>query len=273
MTVTPSLTIQLIEEFNLRGLVFLEGLLSAGGVRRARDYVRGRLAPMGLWSNGMWVCDEIQGQAVRLKTSKVIGNKHPDVGALIQEQGLLTAIDTLLEGQPFDREVHRRPQILFTLPNATTWSIPNGWHVDIPRLASGRRSGVQMFAFLEEVEPRGGGTLVVAGSHLLLNSGRLIKQRELSRLLRRRPFFQRLYATGSPGRVDGASILGETRDEDGISLEVVELTGRPGDVYLMDLRMLHTGAPNTSDRPRVMATHRFVRADAIVELAKALEWR
>jgi hypothetical protein len=274
MTVTSFLTLQQIEEFNLRGVLFLEGLLSADAVLGARDYVRRRLAQAGLWNNGTWRLDEPQRQAAGLKTSLVIGNKHPAVEALIQERDLLAAVNSLLDGQPFDRKIHRRPQILFTLPNAFTWSIPKGWHVDIPRLASGLCPGLQMFGFLEEVGPRAGGTLVVAGSHLLFNCGRFIKQRELTRMLRRTPFFRHLYdAAGSPSLRDDASTIEMATEEDGAVLELVELTGRPGDVYLMDLRMLHALAPNASDRPRVMATHRFVRADAIAELASGFAWR
>jgi ectoine hydroxylase-related dioxygenase (phytanoyl-CoA dioxygenase family) len=60
--------------------------------------------------------------------------------------------------------------------------------------------------------------------------------------------------------------VGETR------LEVVELVGEPGDVWLMDLRVLHAAAPNCSDRPRLIATHRFLRADLMPEIATAFGW-
>ena len=57
-----------------------------------------------------------------------------------------------------------------------------------------------------------------------------------------------------------------------VALEVVELTGSPGDAYLTDLRLLHTGAPNATNCPRMMATHRFVREDVIQELAEGFGW-
>jgi hypothetical protein len=34
--------------------------------------------------------------------------------------------------------------------------------------------------------------------------------------------------------------------------------GEPGDVFLMDMRMLHTLAPNAAHVPRMMVTQRFV---------------
>jgi ectoine hydroxylase-related dioxygenase (phytanoyl-CoA dioxygenase family) len=40
---------------------------------------------------------------------------------------------------------------------------------------------------------------------------------------------------------------------------VVELTGVLGDLWLMDLRALHTAAPNPSAAPRLMMTWRFLR--------------
>jgi len=52
----------------------------------------------------------------------------------------------------------------------------------------------------------------------------------------------------------------------------VELCGAPGDAYLVDLRVLHAAAPNASDRPRMMATHRFIREGVEQELAEAFGW-
>lgn len=39
---------------------------------------------------------------------------------------------------------------------------------------------------------------------------------------------------------------------------MVELTGNPGDVFLTDLRLLHTLSPNTRRTPRIMATQRYL---------------
>ena len=47
----------------------------------------------------------------------------------------------------------------------------------------------------------------------------------------------------------------------GGDLEVVELTGQPGDVYLMDLRVLHSRCANTLPVPRLMITRRFLLPD------------
>ena len=43
----------------------------------------------------------------------------------------------------------------------------------------------------------------------------------------------------------------------GVELAVGALTGEPGDVYMMDLWVLHTRGPNYSDSSRMMLTQRF----------------
>ena len=121
------------------------------------------------------------------------------------------------------------------------------------------------------MEPGGGGTLIIAGSHRLFNLGRFVRAKELNRLLRQQRFFRDLLAAeGSTAFADGGALPSGAID--GVGLEVMELTGRPGDTYLLDMRILHTGAPNASARPRIMATHRFWRAELVRELAEAYGW-
>ena len=272
----PSIvTPEQLDELDRRGVLHVPGLFSSDRVRRAREHVQCRLARLGLWKDGAWCLGALprpEWPATGLKTSEAIGNKHPDVEALLEEPALVGIVDALLEGSPFDRTVCRRPQVLFTLPNARAWTVPTGWHVDIPRLASGGRPGVQLFAFLDTVEPRGGGTLVIAGSHRLLNEGRSLRAKDLRRLLCREAFFRELFTETPDGARDRAGLLGRTAAVDDVALEVVELTGAPGDAYFMDLRALHTSAPNAAGHPRIMATHRFVRADLVQELAETFGW-
>jgi ectoine hydroxylase-related dioxygenase (phytanoyl-CoA dioxygenase family) len=39
--------------------------------------------------------------------------------------------------------------------------------------------------------------------------------------------------------------------------KIIEMSGRAGDVFLMDMRVLHTPSVNSSSRIRMMATTRF----------------
>jgi len=275
MTASLVLTPEQLDEFDRRGVLRLVGLLSADKVRRAREHVQRRLALVGLWKDGAWRLGDRprpQWPDTGLKTSKVIGNHHPDVEALLEEPALLAVVNALLAGQAFDHAVYKRPQVLFTLPNADTWTLPTGWHVDIPRLASGRRPGLQLFAFLDAVEPGGGGTLLVAGSHRLLNEERFIRVKEMRRLLLREAFFRDLFSQAPVSAENRARLLHQTAAVGDVRLELMELTGAPGDAYLTDLRVLHATAPNASDRPRMMATYRFMPEDVVRELAEAFEW-
>ena len=275
MTNGPFLKPEQLEEFNRRGVLRLGGLMSPERVRLAREYVQDRLARLGLWKEGAWHLDDHRPRWPDhgLKASKAIGNKHPLVEALLDEPALNGVVAAFLEGQPFDRKTYKRPQVLFTLPNIDVWTVPNGWHVDAPRLASGRRPGIQLFVFLDTVEPRGGGTLVVAGSHRLFSEGQFMRVRELRRNLCRYEYFRALYSQAPSEPLERAQLLNRVGSVEGVSVEVVELTGAPGDAYFVDLRVLHTGAPNANDRPRMMATHRFVLSEVMQELALGYGWK
>lgn len=269
-----ALTLEQNDEFARSGVLRIEGLLSAAGVRRAREFVLQRMEQLGLWKDGAW---RLEGRPrpdwpdSGLKTSKVIGNKHPALEALAEEPALRAAVDALLGGRPFDRKIHPRPQLLFTLPNADRWMLPTGWHVDAPRLASGEHPGVQLFACLDHVGRRGGATLAIAGSHLLLNDGRTVRARDLHRELCHEAFFRQIWGKSPLSWADDEPLpVGTVGD---VALEVTELTGAPGDGYLVDLRVLHSSAPNAAERPRMTVTDRFIRADLAPEIAEAYGWR
>ena len=50
----------------------------------------------------------------------------------------------------------------------------------------------------------------------------------------------------------GRSLIGERYEIDGIPVDVVELTGAPGDVVITHLHVFHCASTNTSDQPRQM---------------------
>lgn len=278
MIQTFTLTPEQRDAFKRAGILRLDGLVSAEGVRRAREAVLRRLELLGLWKADAWHLDALprpRWPDTGLKTSEVIGNRHPELAALVEESALTAAVDALLEGHPYERPgPNRRPQVLFTLPNAQTWTVPSGWHSDRPRLASGQSPGVQLFAFLDVVDAHGGGTLAIAGSHHLLNEGRHIRPSEFGRLLRAEPFFADLLVADPPmaSPQHRADLLHRTGAVGSVQLQIVEMTGGPGDVWLMDLRVLHAGGPNAADRPRMMLTFRYERSDLLHEVADAFGW-
>lgn len=109
-------------------------------------------------------------------------------------------------------------QLLVSLPHQGAWTLQGlNWHVDVS--TRDRLPGVQAFFLIDDVAPHGGATLALAGSHR--------RERQVALL-------------------EAAAGTG-----------VVEMAGRAGDVFLMDMRVLHTPSINATGHVRMMATARF----------------
>lgn len=243
-------------EFEARGLVKLDGLIPDSWAAAARDLIHNVASAHDLYKSGEWKRSESRFSDAKSFRSAINALNHADHFPKLVSDQVIDIAQNLL-GKPV---VPLAPgqQILFTLPGGASWSVPNDvWHIDIPRLGKLGPPGVQMFTFLEDVEPRGGGTLVLSGSHRLMNTSRVLRSKELKRVLGKASYFRSLFDhKRAPIRQ-----LEETAGKvDGVDLQIVELTGRKGDVYFMDLRALHTPAPNCSKTARLMLTCRLPRA-------------
>jgi hypothetical protein len=261
------------EQFDLAGVLHLPQLFSPKLLERAQAAVRRKLATCGLWSDGAWHLDAIPRPVWPdngwKSPSKTLADRRSDVAALLEDVGLQGGVNSLLDGRPFERSAVS-PHLLFTLPNAERWFLPSLWHIDAPRLASGAFPGVQTFILLEDVVGRGGGTAIMAGSHKLLNDGRTIRPKHLAGLLiQQHAFFCPLFGKQTLYFEPGTAL--PRAQCAGVEIQVMELTGQAGDVWFMDLRVLHATAPNASDRPRIMVTSRYHRSDLREEVAEA--WR
>lgn len=87
-----------------------------------------------------------------------------------------------------------------------------------------------------------------------------MKSRDVKNALANKPYFKALF---DKTREPIANLDDLQGMEDGTELRVVELTGNPDDVFFMDLRTLHTPAPNASDTARLMLTTRLPRNFAV----------
>lgn len=237
--------------FQAQGLLLAKRFLPAERVQAAQQGVFQRLEKEGVRQEGAWHLDtQPRSHEPNAGAALVKGLKLAPLLAEETQQ----AVSILLDGQPFS--ALSEAQLLFTLPNATQWTVPHAlWHVDLPRFPESDPPGVQIFTFLDTVLPGGGGTLVVAGSHRLANEGRRIRSAEVKKILKREPYFQALF---SEHETDRQRFLDEPVPVGDITLQVVELCGEPGDVFFTDLRLLHTIAPNASRAPRIMLTQRFL---------------
>lgn len=124
---------------------------------------------------------------------------EPELNTLMTPE-LLAVINILVDGQALDDAWLIRPSLLFTRPQVTEWTVPvNAWHLDIPRLPIAGLSGMQMFTFLDTVVPRGGGTLVVTGSHRLLNTtGKYLRTPGCGGIAQERSLFSGFNVRGLP---------------------------------------------------------------------------
>jgi hypothetical protein len=244
------------ETFDSLGLIRLEGFLPAGKVTHAREAVLRALGRQGVWRDGTWHLDELPpSTAPNAGAALVKGVKRSQAIVDLVAEEVHQVVAELLDGR-LAFPVTDCPQISFTLPNAASWTVPCSiWHLDLPRLPDCGIPGVQVFTFLDTVAPSGGGTLAVTGSHRLLNESRRISSKQLKRRLRREPYFRDLM---SKDVVDRHRFIRECGRVGDVELRVVEMHGEPRDVYLMDLRILHTLAPNVARVPRIMVTQRFL---------------
>lgn len=158
---------------------------------------------------------------------------------------------------------------LITFPNTSTWELPHdgmpgfapqGWHCD-----EGSVPGVMGFMFLNDVEPRGGGTLVVQGSHWLARpdersvikpDGAASKWRLRWEMEHQAQWLRELRTPGDAA-ARYRQFVEDTTIVEGVPLKVVELTGKGGDAFLCHPRLIHAVAPNALSRPRLMRTPRI----------------
>jgi hypothetical protein len=187
-----------------------------------------------------------------------------DLGqGVIASESLIGAIHDLLGASDWPLPAHWGV-VLTTFPNCAwdEWAVPIAWHSDYGLHGGGNALGdLFIFTFFSSVRPRGGGTLLLSGSHRLLQkfhaelslAERELGHRELrKRFLRWDPWLRSLAGlTPGPERRD-ESFMATSREVKGVSVRVVELTGEPGDAVLCHPLILHVRAPNASETPRFM---------------------
>ena len=159
--------------------------------------------------------------------------------------------------------------LLFSCPNndTTPWNVPTGWHWDCnPFQILNGAQGVFIFSFLSQVQPRGGGTLIVDGSpELVMRYYRNLPDEERTSKVSREGFFKTnpwlADLHDNTGSVEGRvqRLMNQTTDINGIPARVIELTGEPGEAVLCHPAMLHVAAQNKAEVPRFMRAKRIWR--------------
>ncbi len=179
---------------------------------------------------------------------------------------LAAALDDLL-GAGCWRAPKRWGSPLVTFPSGSHWDVPSKqWHLDIPARGAARPLFlVRILALLDRLEPRGGGTLVVVGSHALVE--RLVAagantrhSKDVLRALARMSPWLRDLCSDASGDDRIRRFMVEAAVVGDVVTRVVELTGEAGDVFLMHPWQLHGPSPNCGTSPRLMLSESILRS-------------
>jgi hypothetical protein len=183
----------------------------------------------------------------------------------IASAALCEDVDQLLDA--WDRPKHWGAPLV-TFPDATAeWDVPaTQWHLDFPARGALRPlPGIRVLAFIDDVAPRSGGTLALAGSHRLVEAlmtaglargGHSTEVRDA--LAERHEWLRQLWSThDAADRIDRFMQKGTTSD--GQAVRVVELSGSPGDVVLLHPRLFHAPSRNVGAKPRLMVSQSLFR--------------
>lgn len=244
----------LAAEFEATGVVRLAGAFSAAQAAAMRnvvwDYAERKIGirpnDHATWPTG-WI-------PISWKPLK----RNATFGPITNNTAVIGALDAI-----FDEDGWETPkpgaQILMSFPGPGPWMLPDSWHMDggferptWPVFA------VKLFAFFGPVEPMGGGTLLLSGSHRLVERYRETippgtgeGKQNWRPFMKHHPQLARLL-DGDRFEDGGRSLVGQRYDVDGVPVEVLELTGQPGDVVIAHLHVFHAASPNTGHRPRQM---------------------
>ena len=182
---------------------------------------------------------------------------------------LTDALDAVFDGGHWQSKPNWG-QALVTFPKPGAWVVPHTiWHLDHPYNQPDHITGVNVFLFVDDVEPGGGGTAAIQSSPALvrrfvagIEDIESLKHSTLNkRFIRSHPWLNGLSTRPSKDPDRAERYMMRDTDLDGIAARIVELTGRAGDVMLCHPCLVHAPAPNTSDRPRLMRTLRVARKD------------
>jgi hypothetical protein len=242
------LTSQDLERYAAEGILRLPGAVAPDAVAAMADVVWRRLhARHRILRDRPDTWTTAHPAQLTAQTDELSAMASPTVRA---------ALDQLL-GPGAWREPARWGLPLVTMPGfSAAWDVPRkGWHLDIQATAETPRVA-RIFVLLADLEPGGGATAYVGGSHRLVRdlaqeAGRPLRARDVRDRLAQDPWFAGLFGK-SVGEGRRARFMDTAAMVRGVRVRVGEMTGRAGDAWLMDPLTLHAATPNASARPRMM---------------------
>lgn len=253
---SPPPTLEEREQFTLHGVLRLKGRLSRKVTEAARQHIHAELERLKLKTNGKLTASRIADLPLFQQTTR-LGQMIPP-GPWMEPlfpPDLLAYMNTL--GTLGQRNLHPAPQaqLLLSLPHKKEWSLAGlNWHLDVAVPRRDECPGVQAFVLIDDVRPQGGATLALTGSHRLpyTDPPQTVSAQAV---LRQHPAFAPLFETSLPP--GGGPGLDKPHAVNGTPVSLCEMSGQAGDVFLMDMRVLHTPSVNATPHLRMMATLRI----------------
>ncbi|HLZ77611.1 phytanoyl-CoA dioxygenase family protein [Phenylobacterium sp.] len=252
----PALSRDQRRRFDERGLVRLEGLIARADAETLADRLWGELARRHGIRHGepaTWTAERPAQLGAFQKTGAFNAMATDEVRAILDE--------LIGRGAWIEPGGWGLPLVCCPTPGKP-WALPHKvWHLDLspapkhPGLIVGR-----IFVLLAPLRPQGGGTLVAAGSHRAVEAlaarrhDRMSSQEVRQALAGEHPWFADLMGSPKRGEDRIARFMGAETVANGVPLQVEEITGEPGDVWLMHPHALHNGSANVLDTPRLALT-------------------
>jgi len=242
-------------QFEKLGVVRLSSRLPQNRTGPIRERIFAEFDRLGLRAGGKLSSAKLRSlpifrQIGRLEQMVKIGS---ELDRLFPDE-LLAAMGSLMTS-PWLRPARPHPQLLLSFPHKEAWSLDRlNWHVDKTPTPADEIVAVQAFVLIDDVASRGGATLALAGTHKLpyLPGSRGNSARNI---LGEDPIFASLFGSAGADK----EYLWRPREIRGVPISIVEMCGRAGDVYLMDMRVLHSPSVNATKAARMMASLRLVR--------------
>lgn len=231
------------------GVVHLAGFFRRDRIAPVREGILAELARLKIRAGGKWAPGKLAALPLFQQSGALGAKLKPDPALARLFTGELPELLARAAGARL-HPAAPAPQPLLSLPQKEEWSLRAlNWHLDVKAPAHGGSPGLQAFVLLDELAPRGGATLALAGSHRLHALG------GAHHVLREHPVLGALF---DPARAPDVE-PGRAYDVHGVPVSVIEMRGAAGDVYVMDLRVLHAPSVNATAKLRMMATNRFLR--------------
>ena len=146
------------------------------------------------------------------------------------------------------------------------WSLSGEWHWDMGEIQNlPTYTGVLVCTLLTDASHKSGGTLFISGSHHSVakhfhrTRGQFsdnYSSKRMRSFFHTEKWFKDLDAGTVPKDDRVATYMDKPSIIDGIQLQVHEMIGNAGDTYFLHPLMVHAGAPNGGDSPRMM--HRLL---------------